>query len=50
MDGVNRHDKKLVKETLDAIIFERLSPEEVIQNISMDKEYAFFDLRELAKE
>ncbi len=33
VDGANRHDKKLVKRTLDAIFFERPSPEDIIQNI-----------------
>ena len=37
VDGANRHDKKLVKRTLYAIISERPSPNEVIQNICMDK-------------
>ena len=32
VDGANRHDKKLVKGTLDAIIFERPSPDDFIQN------------------
>ena len=50
VDGTNRHDKKLVKETLDAIIFERPSPEKGIQNICMDKGYDFPDIRELVKE
>jgi transposase len=36
-DGANRHDKMLVKKTLDAIIFERPSLDEEIQNICMDK-------------
>jgi putative transposase len=50
VDGANSHDKKLVKETLDAIIFERPSPEEEIQNICMDKGYDYSDIRELVKE
>ena len=50
VDGANRHDKKLVKETLDAIIFERPSPDEGIQNICMDKGYDFPDIRQLVKE
>ncbi len=32
-DGANRHDKMLVKKTLDAIIFKRPSLDEGIQNI-----------------
>ena len=46
VDGVNRHDKKLIKRTLDAIFFERPSPEDIIQNIYMDKGYDFTDIRE----
>jgi putative transposase len=37
VDGANCHDKKLVKRTLDAIIFERPFPDNVIQNSCMDK-------------
>lgn len=50
VDGADRHDKKLVKETSDAIIFERPSPDDVIQNICMDKRYDFPDIRQLVKE
>ena len=50
VDGANRHDKKLVKETLDAIFFERPSPEEGIQNMCMDKGYDYPDIRELVKD
>ena len=50
VDGANRHDKKLVKRTLEAIIMERPSPEEVKQNICMDKGYDYNDVRELVEE
>jgi transposase len=50
VDGANRHDKKLVKRILDAIFFEKPSPEEVIQNICMDKGYDFPDIRKLVEE
>jgi putative transposase len=50
VDGANRHDKKLVKKTFDAIIFERPSQDNVIQNMCMDKRYDFPDIRELVKE
>jgi putative transposase len=50
VDEANRHDKKLVKETLDAIILERPSPDDVIQSICMGKGYYFPDIRELPKE
>ncbi len=45
VDGANRHDKMLVKKTFDALIFERPSPEDGIQNICMDKGYDFADIR-----
>jgi len=50
VNGANRHDKKLVKETLDAIIFEKPSSDDVIQNMCMDKGYDFPDIRQLVKE
>jgi len=50
VDGANRHDKKLVKGTLDAIIIERPSSDNVYQNMCMDKGYDFPDIRELAED
>jgi putative transposase len=50
IDGANRHDKKLVKGTLDAVIIERPSPDDVVQNMCMDKGYDFPDIRELVEE
>jgi len=50
VDGANHHDKKLVKRTLDPIFFERPSPEDIIQNICMDKGYDFNDIRKLVEE
>ena len=47
VDGANRHDKKLVKRTLDAIFFERPSLEDIIQNICRDKGYDLTDIRKL---
>ena len=49
VDGANRHDKMLVKKMFDAIIFERPSPDNETQNISMDKGYDYPDIRELVK-
>jgi len=43
VDGANRHDKMLVKGTLDAIIIERPS-HKVTQNMCMDKGYDFPDI------
>ena len=50
VDGANRHDKKLVKGTLDAIIIERPSSDNVYQNMCMDKGYDFLDIRELVED
>ena len=50
VDGANRHDKMLVKKTLDAIIFERPSLDDGIQNICMDRGYDYPDIRELVKD
>jgi hypothetical protein len=50
VDTANRHDKMLVKETLDGIIIERPLPDYVIQNICMDKGYDFPYLRKLVEE
>lgn len=49
VDGANRHDKMLVKGTLDAIVIQRPS-HKIVQNICMDKGYDFPDIRELVKE
>jgi putative transposase len=55
VDGANRHDKKLVKATLDAIVIERPSSdfgseEEIKQNMCMDKGYDYPDIKELVEE
>src|SRR5574337_293317 len=50
IDGANRHDKMLVKATLDAIVIERPSPEQTEQNMCMDKGYDYPDTRELVEE
>jgi putative transposase len=44
VDGANRHDKMLEKKTLDAMIFERPSLDDGIQNICMDKGYDYLIL------
>jgi len=49
VDGANRHDKKLVKKTLDSIPIERPDPKQVKQNICMDKGYDYPDIHELVK-
>jgi len=50
VDGANRHDKMLVTETLDGIIIERPSPDNVIQNICMDKGHDYPDIDELVED
>ncbi len=50
VDGANRHDKKLVSGTLEATMIERPSPEEVEQNMCMDKGYDYPDIRKLVEE
>lgn len=47
VDGANRHDKTLVKGTLDAVIIPRPTTDSVVQNMCMDKGYDFTDIREL---
>jgi putative transposase len=41
--------KKLVKKTFDAIVLKRPPPDNVIQNMCMDKGYDYSDIRELVK-
>ena len=48
--GANRHDKKLVKSTLDSMPIKRPSSKKVKQNICMDKGYDFPDIRELVEQ
>ncbi len=48
--GANRHDKRLTKKTLDAIVVKRPSPKKVRQNACMDKGYDFPDIRELVEQ
>jgi putative transposase len=39
IDGANVHDTKLLERTIDAIVVERPDPEQVIQNLCLDKGY-----------
>ncbi len=48
--GANRHDKRLVKDTLDAFAAKRPSPKKVKQNICGDKGYDFPDTRGLVEQ
>lgn len=51
MDGANRHDMKLVRETLENIEVERPQPaDEKPQGMCMDKGYDYDEVRELLKE
>jgi len=48
VDGANRHDKKLFKDTVTSIVIERPSPtEQNPQNMALDKGYDFPDIRDL---
>lgn len=51
IDGANRHDMKLVEETLKAIVVDRPAPtEDEPQGLCMDKEYDYDEVHELVKE
>jgi transposase len=50
VDGANRHDKKLLEDTLRRPMAERPDPEETRQHLCLDKGYDFPDIRELAVE
>jgi putative transposase len=39
IDGANIHDTKLLARTIDAIVIERPDPEQIIQNLCLDKGY-----------
>lgn len=46
VSGANTHDMRLVEETLNGIPIERPDPEEVEQNLCMDKGYDYPDVRQ----
>ena len=51
VDGANRHDMKLVKETLEAVKIKRpKATRKKPQGLCMDKGYDFDDVRELVRE
>lgn len=51
VEGANRHDMKMVRETLENIQAERPEPtEESPQNLCMDKGYDYSEIRELVEE
>ena len=50
VDGANRHDKKMLEETLHGIMAERPDPGETRQHLCLDKGYDYPDIRELAVE
>jgi putative transposase len=51
VDGANRHDMKLVEDTLKSIPVDRPNPSaEIPQNLCMDKGYDFDDVRALVAE
>jgi putative transposase len=51
IDGANRHDMKLTRATLEAIVIPRPEPTpEQPQNLCLDKGYDYDEVRELAEE
>lgn len=50
VDGANRHDKKLLENTLNAVMVERPDPDTSRQHLCLDKGYDYPDIRELAFE
>jgi putative transposase len=51
VDGANRHDMKLGRETIESLAAERPEPTaEAPQGLCLDKGYDFNEVRELAKE
>ena len=46
VDGANTHDMRLVEETLKSIPIERPDPNDVEQNLCMDKGYDYDDVRQ----
>ena len=51
MDGANRHDMKLVRETIESMVVERLEPtEERPQGTCLDKGYDYEEVRAILRE
>ena len=51
VDGANRHDMKLTRETIEGLAVERPEPTtDTPQGLCLDKGYDFNEVRELAKE
>ena len=50
VDGANRHDKKLLAETLNGVMVERPDPGDTPQHLCLDRGYDYPDIRELAVE
>ena len=48
VDGANRHDKKMLEDTLAGLRAERPDPEQTRQNLCLDKGYDYPDIRERA--
>jgi transposase len=47
VEGANRHDSKLLEATLEGQVLERPDPEEVPQNLCLDKAFDFDCVRDL---
>lgn len=51
VEGANRHDMKMVRETLESIVVERPKPtRKQKQNLCLDKGYDYEEVREILKE
>lgn len=50
IDGANRHDKKMLENTLCGLMADRPDPDEDRQHLCLDKGYDFADIRDLAVE
>jgi putative transposase len=51
VDGANRHDMKLVRETLESMVIARPKPtKKKKQNVCLDKGYDYDDVRDTLKE
>lgn len=50
VDGANRHDKKMLEDTLQGLMADRPDPDQTRQHLCLDKGYDYPDIRELAVE
>ena len=50
VDGANRHDKKMLADTLNGVMTQRPNPDDTPQHLCLDKGYDYPDIRDLAVE